>query len=581
MDRFNRPYIVSSQGRKRAQPRHPYDRTLFKQYSVYPLLVLDTGAFLLCMDKLGAADSDTLLATLADGTLFGHWTRNGIFEWDLHHRLTSRSTMRNTAELQAWINRLYFLLPVAQQFLLTRSEEHARRWFELFADWQDKHLYTEKKVRNFYKESDLVWFDMQVCWRTLVLMHSVYLLAGSKFMIPVRWKRVYAAIESGIQLLLKEAIKSLASGHGRGNHFLQKGTVLLYAGLCFPEFACGAACLKTGRAIVEKLMRTDIFSDGGSVEASPSYSHFIGRQFVEAYVLLKKNRQREIPGLLACIRRQYAWMNQMASPSRRTLQFNDSCSLDVDRDLKIVSQLMPLHLEQPKRSALFPASRAGKLGHGRFELYFDAMPQTNFWHDHHGRPNVVLFVEGHPLLVDSGAPNYDHFLRENCMALSPAHNVLQIHEKLEYTIGEEWQQPFPEVQIAYFKPGRMRSEVRFIHRFAWPKHRLSYIWTRNIALDAQAVYISDVLRSQRPLSATQHFHFAPLNMQVAPDGRHATIFFNGRDIHFEQTARNPAGPLKLAYKPAFDASNHMTYAPCLSAFCRGTKLNFSVRISVQ
>ena len=89
-------------------------------------------------------------------------------------KLTRSSSMRNAAESQAWINRLYFLLPLAQRFLVTGDERFAARWYELFADWEDAHPYREETYVNFYKESDLVWFDMQVCWRTLVLMHSVY-----------------------------------------------------------------------------------------------------------------------------------------------------------------------------------------------------------------------------------------------------------------------------------------------------------------------------------------------------------------------------------------------------------------------
>ncbi|MCW8129964.1 MAG: heparinase II/III family protein [Planctomycetota bacterium] len=579
MDAFVRPHLAAIYGRRGPRVRHPYPRALFKRHPIFPLFVLDTGAFLLCVDRFGAADGETLGRALVDGSLFRPWTRDGVFDWDLHHKLTRRSSMRNAAEMQAWINRLYFLLPAAQQFLRTGDEAHARRWYGLFTAWQDAHPYAEQKVRNFYKESDLVWFDMQVCWRTLVLIHSAYLLGRSSYLTRPRWQRIYAAIEFGAGLLLKEGARALAAGHGRGNHFLQKGTALLYAGLCFPEFESARACVKTGRAILERMMRSDVFPDGGSVEASPSYSHFIARQFLDACVLLEKNGQPEIPGLRGCVRKQYAWMNQMASPARRTLPFNDSCAMDVDGDLAIAERLLPLRLKKPRRSRFFPSSRAGKLGHGPFELYFDAMPQANFWHDHHGRPNILLYCEGRPLLVDAGAVNYDHFLREEYLTRSRAHNVVEVHAKPEFTIGEEWTQPFPEVLVTRFSPGRARSEVAFVHRFAWPERRLAYTWTRRIVLTARSVRIEDALRSARAISATQRFHFAPLNMQAAPDGARATIFFHDRDVVFAKTKGDASGPLRLAHGPAFDDENRATYAPNLAASARGTRLRFAVELS--
>ena len=578
MDLFRKPFIGELYGVRAARARHPYDRRLFRQYPVFPLFVVDTGAFLLCVDTLGAADGDTILRAVADGSLFAHWTHEGRFDWDLQYRQTRRSSMRNGAEMQAWINRLYFLLPIAQQFLRTGDERWAKLWFRHFTDWEDAHPFKEQHFANFYKESDLVWFDMQVCWRTLVLMHSVYLLAGSRFLSRTRWARIYRAIAFGIGLLLKEAGHALTAGRGGGNHFLQKGAALLYAGICFPEFGNAATCIATGKAILRKMMREEIDADGGSIEASPSYGLFIARQYVDAFVLMQKNGVAGISGLQGCIQRQYAWIDRMASPARRTLLFNDSCGMDVDADRRIVSQLLPLRKLRLRRSFLFRTSRAGRLANDRFQVYFDAMPQSNFWHDHHGRPNIVVFCDGEPLLVDSGCPNYDHFLRENYFTRSRAHNVMDVDEKPEYNIGEEWTQPFPSVAVRKFETGRRRSRVAFTHRLCWTEHRLDYVWTRSVALEGNTLEIRDRVQSGRAITGTVRFHFAPLNMMLSDDRRAATMFFRGRDIRLEQVKGTTAGPLQLEYKPAYDQWNRMTYTPCLSCTARGTAIAFGTRI---
>ena len=578
LDLFKKPYIQEVYGVRAGTVRHPYDRRLFRSYPVFPLFVLDTGAFLFCQDHFGSADGDALLRAVQDRSLFAPWTHKGEFDWDFQHKQGRRSSLRNLVEKQAWIHRLYFLLPVAQRYLLTGDEAWARLWYNRFADWERKHPFEEKEYANFYKESDLVWFDMQVCWRSLVLIHSAYLLAGSKTFTRARWKRLYAAIEFGCGRLLTEAVKALSAGHGRGNHFLQKGSALLYAGICFPEFGRSAEFIETGKTVIRKMMAEEIDGDGGSVEDSPSYSHFIARQYVDAYLLMARNGVAGIEGLHDCIQKQYAWLRQMASPSRRTLQFNDACAMDADKDLEIVGRLLPLKAVKPRKSILLRTSQVGKIGNGRFDIFFDAMPHRNFWHDHHGRPNIVIYCEGVPLVVDTGCPNYDRFLRETYMTRSWAHNVLHIHEKPEYNFGEEWRQPFPEVTLSRFSAGRDRASVTFVHRFRWDEHRLDYTWTRALRLEKRSVHILDRVESTRAITATQRFHLAPLNLALAEDRKQATVSFNGRDIRFEQAEGTTAGLFELEYKPAYDQRNQLAYTPCIRCTARGTVMAWNVRI---
>ena len=87
-DIFRKPWIGGIYGVRAKEARHPYDRRLFREYPVFPLFVLDTGAFLLCTDKLGAADGDAMLRAVTDGSLFEHWTHQGRFDWDLSFKQT-------------------------------------------------------------------------------------------------------------------------------------------------------------------------------------------------------------------------------------------------------------------------------------------------------------------------------------------------------------------------------------------------------------------------------------------------------------------------------------------------------------
>lgn len=183
--------------------------------------------------------------------------------------------------------------------------------------------------------------------------------------------------------------------------------------------------------MIRNMMTREIHPDGGSIEASPSYSHFIARQYVDAYLLLKRNGLDGIEGLLESIQAQYAWMNQMVSPRGRRFPSTMRASWMSTRISKSSgdwSRSSPV----PASSALFRASQMGKIGNAHFDVYFDAMPHRNFWHDHHGRPNFVVYLDGQPsswtpaVLVTTGS------LRGKTTVRTWAHNSLHVQERPEF-----------------------------------------------------------------------------------------------------------------------------------------------------
>lgn len=91
------------------------------------------------------------------------------------------------------------------------------------------------------------------------------------------------------------------------------------------------------------------------------------------------------------------------------------------------------------------------------------------------------------------------------------------------------------------------------------KYRKPYFVQRCIVMEDSRVRIFDRVNSERDITCRQVFHLAPWNIILSGDRTQATIFFNYKDIIFEQINKNCK--FRLKYCPAFNNRNEMTYSP--------------------
>lgn len=588
MSVFRKPHIREFSGARALSRRYPYPRRWFVKHDIYPLLVLDGGAFFFTQEHIGGATATDFMTALERGTLLAPWRVNGELHWDLVFDQTVGTPCRPAFEKHVWLNRLYFLLPIAQRYLRTQDEKWAKLWFHYFSDWMAAHPY-DPEQEALPKEmpapgsspslSSLppckqCWFDMQVTWRLLVLLHSVFLLADSKSMTKKRWHRVYDAILLHARHVFREADR-VETGY-IGNHFLQMGNALLCTGILLPEFPDSREFIAAGRRVIGMHMRRDFLADGGSIEASPSYAHFIARQHLEAYLLLKENSQPAIRGLRQCVRRQYNWLAQTASPAGLTLQVSESYAFDAAADIARVSELFALPKPKRKRSVCLQDSCFAVLRNRRMAAYVDGMRLIpSFSHHHPGKPNVLLYVDQQPVLVDSGACNYDKHMRMDWFKLPQAHNVVTVTGLEKTAATDAGAQPVPTITVTDFADSAKGSWVTMEHRL--DADRFSYTWTRTVRLHEEELEIVDVVKASCPVAAKQIFHFAPLNLKLTENGRAATIQMPDHCIEFEQGKGHRGDAFRLDYKPATDCANHPTEAPQITTAAQGKSIKFRVK----
>ncbi len=565
MTDYPRPHFDKYCGSKKrpAAPKYPYPRSMLENCDIFDIFVFDGGAFFFTQEHLGGKDTKRFLKALQSGKLLEPWkkdpkvknTRPGNINWmAAYNPEESPWAKGQTVEQHVWMNRLYFLLPIAQEFLRTGRKNWARLWLDYLNDWIENSPPPDEKPDDTMRGTRFVWHDMQITWRLLVLIHSVFMIGDTpKALERDEWLEVYRTIQTHAERVFDE-VKGKGVTKGSGNHFLQKGAALVYAGTLYPELPGAATWLETGRKVITNQMKREIYADGGSIEASPSYSHFIARLYVDAYLTLKANKKPQIDGLKRCISNQYRFLTQTASPDMLALQIGDSYPLDVRRDLEIVNEVLPLEDVDRNASVCFKKSQFTVLRSPTTAVYLDAMP-GGLWHIHRGKPNVLVYYREKPVIVDSGCVNYDHREeKEGYLKTRAAHNVVEV-EPVE---DDENPGSYTVFKIAKFQDTDDGGTVTVTCRYRGKGS--TYQWKRTVELSGSTVEITDHVTSQYDLKCVLHFHLADC---TTSDGSGS---FSARGKGWKLAARCVSSTGKelaptIRTKPAIDCANERYKAP--------------------
>ncbi len=556
---------------------YPYHPKMFLKYDIFPLFILDGGAFFFTRDHLGGTSGEDFLNALCEGWIFDFWKgQDGEILWDREfNERQSRNgeinffSLKPNCEKHVWLNRLYFLLPIAQNYFRTRDETWAREWYKYFLDWTDKHPYPDTKMDN----SKYCWKDMQVAWRLQVYLHSIFILADSKYLSKDMWSKIYEQLLLHAKHIYMEARKELNQGTGKGNHFLQKGTMLIYSGVLFPEFKEAEDFIKTGKEVLFHQMTNETRNDGSNIEASPSYSHFIARLYLDAFLLLNNNGL-SMKGLKECVIKQYNFLNQTSTPSGLTLQISDSYAMDTETDLNIVKELLPFEIKNKKPQSIhFKDAALTILRKGNIEIYVDSTSPELF-HHHFGAPHILVYIDKKPLLIDSGCCDYDQLMRINWMKSSMAHNSIAISDTRDFSNTPD---TYKKAKVKV--ESHSATHLRVINTLsAGP---VQYQWMRNINIKTTGFEIIDEIISRAHIFISQNFHFPQLNIVISPDGNQAAIQFYNKSILLRRMFESCSGTFRLDYHPGMNENNTIIPVSQISSTAEGRNIRGKVEFLIQ
>lgn len=523
---------------------YPYPREELIKNPIFPYFVLDGGAFNLMNDRFGSADSQKILELTLSGELFEIFKYKEKFNWEASFAYTKDTDFRKKYEWQIWPQRLYFTIPLAHKFLQTGDEKFAFAWLTIIKEWDKAHPYQEFDPDVSYFDTDMVWRDMQPAWRTMSLLHGIFMLQDAPFS-KEDWKYLYDFTELHIKHLYLEAIDRLKRNHAQ-NHVLQIGVVLLFAVSMFPEFENTKEMTKIGLDTVRMNLENAIFSDGGSDEDSPSYSHFIARLYLEALLLIDKNGYEEIPGLRESVKKQYEWLYSCMTPNGKTLQLSDSYALDVMQDIKFASKLIELDFDKTQRSVYFPDSHIVVIRKGKQVVFIDAASFPAH-HHHAGSPQIISYYDTHPILVDTGVCNYDRWEMYYYLHNFKAHNVVY---------NDEFDDCFDCRVTARFTKVDLEEGVVSIETKVCHKDGKSYVWTRDIKVTENSIDIYDKAASEIQMPFKSRLFFAK-NDVYFPEGNKNTMQLLKQDFLMTLNSKKAVN-MELA--PVMNEKNEPDYA---------------------
>ncbi len=543
-----------------------YNREDFIKRPVFPTIVFDGGAFFFANDHFKTTDGDILLEKVMDGSVFDYWKRDGKLQWDGIYWDFRPIGYPSEWEGHIWLNRLYILLPVAHAYLKTKDEKYAEKWLEILKNFAENVPYTTYEGRP----GDLLWRDMQVTWRTITLMYSIFMLGENKSFTKEDWAFVYDMVKLHGNHMTKEARKH-EEKPGPDNHILQIGTALTMLATLFPEFFDREEVLKVAKRLISFNMETSIFSDGCNNEDSLSYSHFIARLYLEAELLLKNNNLPEIENLHKSVQKQYEFLYKFSSPDGKTLQIGDSYALDAVGDVEFINSFYPLDFKRERKTCLFEGSRMAVLKNGDFSVYVDAMDMDE-WHQHLGRPHFLAYYKNQPLVIDSGSVNYDRGYIRRHLNSEKSHNVVYA-EEIPLTKR-------PSNEKLTVKNFEDKDDVKILEiENEVSGENKGYNWVRRFELYADRLEITDTVKASEKLNFVSKLFLPDCRVgYTAPRER----FLKEEKLRFGSYMEivSTDSLFEVEYTPCVDTNNKMNYAQSLvrrfetDAFCEKTVIRF-------
>ncbi len=544
----------------------PYTREQLSERPIFPTYIYDGGAFFFVNDCFDTANSDALLELIMNGKLFDYWRYEGKFDWSAVYKKWTKLGIGCEWEAHSWLTRLYILLPLAQRYMCTKDTKYARKWYDLLMDWSVNNPYDPTQFTN---HGNCVWRDMQVAWRTINIVHSVFMFGGDDVFSEAEWNRIYDLIKLHADHLYKESVEH-AKTKVTGNHKQQIAMAIIMIGTLFPEFGHSEEYIEVGSTMVADNIVQD-FDDGVGVDNAPSYYHFSARLFTEACLLLRYNGGKRIEGLEESIRRQYEFLYQFSSPCGKTIQFGDSYVMDALTDIEFVNRIFPLNFKREKKSMIFAGGQQAVLRNSYFEVYIDAKRTSSkgngyTWHPHYGKPTYVVYAAGKPVVIDRGCPNYNRGDIYSSHYIESAHNVITCDE-MPLATQKSLSPSGVDVQIRitdYHADNSVQSLK--VENTYTGKDGKRFVWTRLFELSENTLRVSDVVKADEKMHFTSYTYIPgylnlPAILEPAMPTQKFVCESGEMRIRMDEDviAISTAGPFVSECRPCVNSNNRIDY----------------------
>lgn len=395
-------------------PIPPLDDALLAKYNFFELCPLDGGGFFIQRELFGTLDDAEIARKLVAEDALADFGSIDKIDFKRYERWRS-------IEKSCWINRCYFIVPLAKTAWLTHDEKLAKMAAgvmlnfhrtcpppdDLQAHWErvkkrmteDYNSKSPSEIEKDETDVEYIWYDMQPGQRLLMFLYACYFIWESPAITAAeraelldclrRHARVLADQERFQQPYLNnhQAIRALA---------LYCALPLLEKDADYQDAAATAHDICAYHALNEFL------PSGMELEYSPSYHSFvlwIVRDFKRLATRRGVRLSNEIEARIAAA---CTALQIFQRPDGKVLTLNDSYQFELTgllaslgNDAAELSQGVCSGLAAAKNGACYTAMDATAFI-GKFS------------HFHGGKNSPAVFFHGLPFIEETGCPSYDN-----------------------------------------------------------------------------------------------------------------------------------------------------------------------------
>ena len=419
----------------------PVNDDLLRRHNFFELYPFDGGGCFIHREIVGTIDDDEIFDRIVKKSALGDFGQ-------LPHLNFSKFERWRTIEKSCWMNRCYFLAPLAKKYWLTKDEsiallvketilhfianyrppatkeevgEHQKRVF-----WNRDHNYNSKSFDEYSKDEtdvEYIWFDFQPASRIIHFLYAMHFLKDSPSVSPEDWSAFEKSIQEHARVIMigEKYFDELAPG----NHQSLRGLALLFAAAFLAGTEDGKIFEEEGLRICDYHVRYDYFNDGVLREVSPSYHMFETWHMRDAFLLSRQYGFNLCPEAQEVLAKAGLFARSLAQPDGRSTVINDGYALQLDAF--IASLPVTTGKAGDGASAFFnDAGLAFFRDEARY-LMVDASPFTgSFSHYHSGKNALTYWHTSKPFLIDSACCSYDDPLFAQWYKKSDAHSTLLV-----------------------------------------------------------------------------------------------------------------------------------------------------------
>jgi len=214
--------------------------------------------------------------------------------------------------------------------------------------------------------------------------------------------------------------------HILGNHLLENGFSLLFGAYYFED----ETFYQKAKDILTKELKEQILEDGGHFELSPMYHQIILFRVLDSINLIANSRwkNQELLNLLTDRAKiMLGWLNEISYKSGDIPLLNDSANNIAPTTKELNSYATNLNIEPTRVKLLESGYR--KIRNSNYELLIDIGnigPDYIPGHAHSDTFNFELYLDGKPLIVDTGVSTYETNARRMLERATSSHNTVEI-----------------------------------------------------------------------------------------------------------------------------------------------------------